>query len=131
MICLHCYYACEYPADIHLDCYTAIQTSILQSLKKAWIPEAYWFNGEESIQQYLSSKSLPVKETLRFAKVYGSTPAFNEVFVSTEVLKADEHQMWAQCYNSLNALQAGMVADDLVAPTTVDYTTSAFAGPAS
>lgn len=114
-----------------LDCYVAIQTTILQSLKKVWIPEMYWFNVEESIQQYIKGKGLPVKETLRFAKVYGSSPAFNEVFVSTEVLKADEHQMWAQCYNSLDALHTGMITDDLVEPGTVDYTTTTFAGPAS
>jgi hypothetical protein len=105
-----------------------MHTATLQSLKKVWIPKTHWFNPESSIAQYVTSKGLHASETLRFAQVQGKT--FNELFIPSAMVAADEHDIFAQCYASLNDLHAGMTKGNMVTPgSTVDYTTAMFAGP--
>jgi len=105
-----------------------MQTETLDLLKKIWIPVSHEFNAESSIAQYIAGKGMTAKDTLRFAQVRGKT--FNELFIPSAMLEADEHDMYAQCYASLTALHAGMVKDNMVtASATVDYTTATFAGP--
>jgi hypothetical protein len=100
----------------------------LHSLHKVWIPSTRWFSDESQIAAYITGQGLPVKETLRFAQVQGKT--FNELFIPSEVLKADEHDTFAQCYPSISELQAGMTKENYATPgSVVDYTTATFAGP--
>jgi hypothetical protein len=100
----------------------------LHSLHKIWIPSSRYFSDESQIAAFVTGQGLPVSETLRFGQVQGRT--FDELFIPSELLKADKHDMFAQCYPSINELENGMKKENYATPgATVDYTTVTFAGP--
>lgn len=104
-------------------------TDTLQSLKKVWIPQTYWWKPEDYIAQYVTSKGLDASETLRFSQV--DTKEWNELFIPSAMVKiADDYTIVAECYETVAELNAGMAQTNMVTPgTTVDYTTATFAGP--
>jgi hypothetical protein len=100
-----------------------MDTTTLKGLDKVWVPENKWFNGESSIAQLGAAK-----KTLRFAQVQGKT--FNELFIPSDMLKAFEHELYAQCFESIEELHRGMTTHNLATSgATVDYTSATFAGP--
>ena len=109
--------------DIYSDCYVVIDTTTLKGLDKVWVPEDKWFNGESSIAHLGTAK-----KTLQFAQVQGKT--FNELFILSDMLKAIEHELYAQCFESIEELHKGMTTHNLATSgATIDYTSEMFAGP--
>lgn len=105
-----------------------MHTTTLQSLKKIWIPQDKFFTSEATVTNYIKTKGLDPAKTLRFAQVQGKS--FNELFVPSTIVASGESDIFAECYDSIAALTAGM-KDMGVTLTTIDYTTATYAGPKS
>lgn len=101
-------------------------TTTLTGLGKIWIPSNYFFTSEASIENYIKSKGLDATKTLRFAQVEGKT--FNELFIPSTMVVSLDSDIYAECFESIAALTAGLKAMQETL-STVDYTTTTFAGP--
>lgn len=105
-----------------------IHTDTLQSLKKIWIPQDKFFTSETTVTNYIKTKGLDPAKTLRFAQVQGKS--FTELFVPSTIVASGESNIFAECFDSIAALTAGIQAMKM-ALTTIDYTTATYAGPKS
>lgn len=106
-----------------------IPSTYLERLSKVWIPGSLQSSGEPKIKSFINGRHLSSDHTLRFSQIKKGTGRIDELFIPEYmVLDAKDFHIYAQCFKTVQEVKNRMKELGVPEGTTVDYTSSVYAG---